>query len=102
MNGTIGRGTAVHGITGDYANCGKGMGRNSITATAAPVDCKTCLKLTVEVEHTYRITYRKNSLARGWVTKTIEAPMTEAKALTVVKNLINLSGFQLLTSERIG
>jgi hypothetical protein len=99
MNGTIGRGTAVHKLTGDYANCGKGMGRNAITRTSAPVDCKACLKVTPEV--TYEITYRKNTLARGWVTKVQNWTGTEEKALQLIAKMSSMTGFQVLGSRKI-
>jgi len=97
MNGTIGRGTTVHSITGDYADCGKGMGRNSITRTSAPVDCKACLKIS-PVTVTVKITYRKNTLARGWVTKTSEYTGTEEMVAKVLRNMERSSAFQLINS----
>jgi len=101
MNGTIGRGTTVHSLTASYATCGKGMGSNSVSKTTAPVTCKTCIKLTAPVEHSYEITYRKNTLNRGWVTKTAIYQGTEEQVTKVLNNMIKSSGFQLISSTQI-
>lgn len=97
MNGTIGRGTTVHSLTGDYATCGKGMGRNSVSRTSAPIDCKACLKM-VPTEVKTEITYSKNTLARGWVTKTQVYTGTPEATAKVLANMVKSAGFRLISS----
>lgn len=106
MNGTVGRGSKVHATNGSYANCGKGAGRNAVTATKAPVDCLACLALptaetTAPATHTYEVTYRKNTLGRGWVTKTARHTTTEAGMKTIAANMIRSASFELISSTRV-
>lgn len=103
MNATVGRGKVIHATNGSYANCGKGMGANSLTATTEAVTCKArqCQDAAAEATATYEVTYRKNTIARGWVTKTTRHTTTEAGITKIAANMINHPAYVLLSSVKV-